>query len=112
LQAERGLGYKETDAIEDDAVDTLVNEAHDGAQPQPRLNAIPATTVGRGRGDCSPSPQPSPVDVSREPKRLKTNEHESLRIISPPVPEPIRRDLARSLSRSKGGTALNEEVGP
>ena len=71
-------------AIEDDAVVTLANDTHDGAQPQPRLNAIPALTIGQGRNDCSPSPRPSPVDVSGEPKYLKINEHKSLRVNSPP----------------------------
>ena len=111
------LGYKEMDTIEDDAVDAQVNEAHDGAQPRPRLNAIPASTVGRGRGDSSPPPQPSPVDISREPKRLKTNEHESLRKISPPRtrayparpgPVPLEKQGRNSVKRRSGAVKMQK----
>jgi hypothetical protein len=57
----------ETGVIDDNTVHPLVHEAHEVARL--RLDAIPASTVGRGRGDSTASTQASPALVSREPKR-------------------------------------------
>jgi hypothetical protein len=109
---------KETDTIELDAVDTLVDEEHDSTQPQRHLNAIPASTVGRGRGDSSPSPQSSPVNVSREPKRLKTNEHRPLRVNAPPStrvhpvrpgPVPLKKQGRNGVKRGSGAVKMQKQ---
>lgn len=104
------LGFKETATIEDYAVDTPVNEAHGVAQPLPRLKTI-LSTLGLDHGESSPWPQAYPVDVSREPKRLNTNEHEPLRVYGP-----IRTSVHRARPRpapyeKKGGNNIKQRGG-
>jgi hypothetical protein len=94
----------ETGVVDDDAVHPLVHEAHEVARLC--LDAIPASTIGRGRGDSTASTQPSPADVSREPRRLKINEHRSLRVASTP------RSRTQVYLEKKGRNSIKRTSGP
>jgi hypothetical protein len=74
------LSHREADVIDDDEVAPLV-QAHNSGQPHLDANSAPtlrAERIGQDGGNSAPSPQASLVEVSRVPKRLKTNEHGSL----------------------------------
>ncbi|KIM92760.1 hypothetical protein OIDMADRAFT_149972 [Oidiodendron maius Zn] len=96
------LGYRETDVVEDDAGDPLVHEVY----------------KGRGRAGSTLSPHPSLFEASREPKRQKTDECESLRKNGPPrttahPAQPGRTLVAKyssdSVKRRRGGTKIQKQ---
>jgi hypothetical protein len=94
----------ETGVVDDDAVHPLVHEAHEVARL--RLDEIPASTIGQARGDSTASTRPSPADVSRESRRLKINEHGSLRVTSTP------RSRTQVHLEKKGRNSVKRRSGP
>jgi hypothetical protein len=58
--------------------------------------------------DSSPPPQPSPVDVSREPKRLKTNKHKPLPVRSGPVA--LEKQGKHSVNRRSGAVKMQNRL--
>jgi hypothetical protein len=110
----------ETDIVEDDVGERL---AHEARGTRLRLDANPASRlpgqkIGQGRGVSTSSPQPSLVRASREPKRQKPDERESVGVNGPsrtearrtrPGPGPLEKQGSNNVQRREGGVRMREQ---
>ena len=110
----------EADIIEDEAGECLAYKARD---TQLRLDAKSASMlsgqkIDQGRRASTPSPQRSPVQASRERKRRKVDERESIGGNDPPRttahptrsgPTPLEKLGSNNVQRRKEGVRMREQ---